>query len=178
ATLKDVNVLTIVNASGGSNPKLFGINMEPLRKGKRDAAAFSASEIAAVRDWVMGGGSLLLIADHYPFGSASSSLASAFGVTMHCGYVNVPDAFAGEGDSSTVNFTRASALLGDHAITRGLNRVMSFTGQSLDAPNGVVLLKLPAGATEDVPPPPDFKSVTAGSAQGVALEYGRGRVVV
>src|SRR5205823_2764851 len=89
AILKDVNVLTIVNASGGSNPNLFGINMEPLRKGKRDAAAFNANEIAAVRDWVMGGGSLLLIADHYPFGSASSSMASAFGVTMHCGYVNV-----------------------------------------------------------------------------------------
>ena len=34
----------------------------------------------AVRDWVKGGGSLLLIADHMPFPGAAGTLASAFGV--------------------------------------------------------------------------------------------------
>jgi hypothetical protein len=38
-TLRAANVLVIVNADGGTNPKLFGINLEPLRKGVRGSPA-------------------------------------------------------------------------------------------------------------------------------------------
>ena len=49
--------------------------------------AFTDAECDAVRDWVRAGGSLLLIADHAPFGAAAFGLASRFGVTMGKGYV-------------------------------------------------------------------------------------------
>lgn len=177
-SLRDVAVLAIVNASGGSNPKLFGFNLVPLRKGRRDAPAFITSEVDAIRSWVNDGGSLLLVADHYPFGAASSSLAAAFGVTMHCGFTEVPEAFSAPEDRGTIRFTRANALLGSHEITSGVEQVLSFTGQSLDSSVGTPLLKLPHDSIEYVPPPPDFAKSKAGSAQGFAIEYGRGRVVI
>jgi hypothetical protein len=181
-SLQGATILVCVNAAGGSNPKLFGINLEPLRKGHREANAFSPGEIEAVRAWVERGGSLFLIADHYPFGTASQELAKAFGVTMHGGFAGVPAQYAKGSDPSTIHFT--SALLGAHPIVRGRNAseqirtVVSFTGQSLDATSGTAILRLPAGSTEDVPPPPVFKPQPAGAAQAVAIEYGRGRIVV
>jgi hypothetical protein len=183
ASLAGVDVLVIVNAAGGSNPKLFGFNLVPLRKGNREAPAFTADEIATVRRWVEGGGSLLLIADHYPFGSAASPLASAFGVTMHCGFAEARE-YADPRDAGSIAFSRGNALLPDSPIANGrgqserIEKVVSFTGQSFDAPNSIALLALPPTAVEFVPPAPDFKKQPAGPLQGAALTVGRGRVVV
>jgi len=183
ASLAGVDVLVIVNAAGGSNPKLFGFNLVPLRKGNREAPAFTADEIQTVRRWVEGGGSLLFVADHYPFGSAASGLASAFGVTMHCGFAEAR-AYADPRDSGSIAFTRANALLPASVIAGGrgpserIERVLTFTGQSFDAPDGIPLLALPPAAVEFVPPAPDFKKQPAGPLQGAALTFGRGRVVV
>lgn len=181
--LQGVDLLVVVNASGGSNPQVFGINLPFLRKGERDAPAFTANEIETVAAWVQGGGSLLLVADHYPFGESARNLAAAFGVTMRGGFVEVPDQLI-QSNPSTIEFYRANGLLMHHPITNGrsvaerVDIVMSFTGQSLDADSADVLLKLPGSAKEFVPPPPNFTEQPAGSAQGLALEFGRGRVVV
>lgn len=182
--LNGVDVLVIVNAAGGSNPKLFGINLVPLRKGEREGPAFTEMEVQAVRTWVEGGGSLLLIADHYPFGTAAAPLAAALGVTMGGGYAEVEDQYPGQNDPGAIRYSRQNGLLAEHPLTRGrspeerVDLVMSFTGQSLDGAEVTPILKLPASAVEYVPPPPDFKPQAAGKAQAVALEYGRGRVVV
>ena len=183
-TFQGVAVLVIVNAAGGSNPKLFGFNLVPLRKGQRDAPAFTAAEIEAVRQWVSSGGALLLVADHYPFGPSASNLAAAFGVTMHGGFAEVPVQYRGKEDAGSIEFSRSNGLLADLPITNGrsaserVDRVLSFTGQSLDAPNGIELLKLPASAVEYVPPPPQFEKQLAGKTQAAVVEYGKGRVVV
>ena len=55
-----------------------------------DAPAFTAPEIAALHDWVAGGGALLLVTDHWPFGAAAESLGRAFGVEMGKGLVEDP----------------------------------------------------------------------------------------
>lgn len=181
--LQGTDILVIVNASGGSNPQVFGINLPFLRKGERDAPAFTADEIATVAAWVQDGGSLLLVADHYPFGESARSLAAAFGVTMRGGFVEVPDQYF-QSNPSTIEFYRANGLLLHHPITTGrdvserVDIVMSFTGQSLDADSGQVFLKLPASAKEFVPPPPNFTEQPAGNGQGFAIEFGRGRLVV
>lgn len=181
--LQGVDLLVVVNAAGGSNPQLFGINLPFLRKGERDAPAFTPEEIATVAAWVRNGGSLLLIADHYPFGESSRSLAAAFGVTMHGGFVEVPEPRL-QSNPSTIEFYRANGLLLDHPINNGRSLpervvvVMAFTGQSLDADSGDVFLKLPASAKEFVPPPPNFAEQVAGDGLGFALAFGRGRVVV
>ena len=49
--------------------------------------AFTDAECDAVRDWVKEGGSLLLITDHAPMGSAAQCLAKRFGVNMSKGHV-------------------------------------------------------------------------------------------
>ena len=53
----------------------------------RDIGAFTEEECKVVNNWVKGGGSLLLIADHHPFGLTNKNLAKTFGVEMGCGAV-------------------------------------------------------------------------------------------
>jgi hypothetical protein len=144
-------------------------------------SAFSEAECDAVRDWVQEGGSLLLITDHAPFGSAAQALANRFGVDMSKGYTSDPS--NSEGGETSLVFTRKNNLLGDHAIMKGrddserINRIQTFTGQSLKGPAGsVAILKLGDTAV-DAGDDGNPKSA-AGRAQGIAFPFGKGRVVV
>ena len=69
--LKQGNILVIANALNKRNDNYW---VPPY------PSAFTDEEIKAVHDWVQGGGSLLLIADHLPWPAAADKLASAFGV--------------------------------------------------------------------------------------------------
>jgi hypothetical protein len=174
-TLKGHDLLIIANALGA-----------PLM-GVPDAGkpAFTDVECDAVRDWVRGGGALLLIADHAPMGSAAEDLAKRFGVDMSKGYTADESNHEESRDATWLVYSRDNKLLTDHPITRGrdaaerINRVVTFTGQSLKGPEGsVAVLKLADTAIDLTPP--DFKQrvSAAGRAQAVALRFGRGRVVV
>lgn len=178
--LTGVSVLVVANAAGAPKPQLFGINLPVSTDRKRSDPAFSPAEIEAVRTWVENGGSLLLVADHAPFGAAASGLAAAFGVRMHAGFVEVPGEV-----SDPLLFSTENGRLGEHPILRGsgpgteVRRVMTFTGQSLDGPPGsTVLLRLPDTAVEAVPRGDALVEERAGEAQGLALERGKGRVAV
>ena len=122
--------------------------------------AFSDAECDAVRDWVKGGGALLLIADHAPMGAANQILARRFDVDMRSSYTNDSANHDKEtGSNSFLVYTRDNGLLIDHPITKGrdvserINSVMTFTGQSLKGPSGsVAFLKL-ADTAKDVPAP-------------------------
>ena len=179
-SLDAVEVLVIVNASGAPKPQFLGVNLPVSTSKERGDPAFTAEEIQVVRAWVEQGGSLLLIADHAPFGAASEALAAAFGVKMHKGFVEVPDEL-----SDPLLFSQDNHRLGDHPILSGegpetaVRRVMTFTGQSLDGPaQASVLLRLPASALEYVPTGAGLKPQPAGRAQGLAFDWGKGRVVV
>jgi hypothetical protein len=151
-------------------------------------SAFLPAEIEAVKAWVAAGGSLLLIADHSPFGAAAGELAAAFGVRMLDGHVRDAEHQAAELPGEFfLEFTAANGGLGDHPIVRGrqaeerLQRVVTFGGQALQAPAGsAVLLRLGARAESVASPNDPASAVTAvgGLAQGLALEHGAGRVVV
>ena len=85
ASLDASDVLVIANAAGALKHQFFGVNI-PLPAGSdgdRNAPAFTTDEIKSVYSWVQNGGSLLLIADHAPFGAAAAGLAEAFGVKMY-----------------------------------------------------------------------------------------------
>ncbi|HKC62799.1 MAG TPA: hypothetical protein VKB86_04145 [Pyrinomonadaceae bacterium] len=204
-TLEGYDVLVIVNALGAE------------KQADDNAAnpAFTDEECDAVRDWVRAGGSLLLIADHAPFGAAAENLAKRFGVDMSKGHtidVNNYDQENGNNNRSFLVFSRDNKLLINHPITEGrdsterINRVVTFTGQSLKGPEGsVAFLKLSDTAQDQQPPSKDSKLVTldrlpngqplppgvtvqgrmpgptvsaAGRAQGIAFAFGKGRVVV
>jgi len=178
--LDGARVLVIANASGSPKTQIFGINIPIPTDKKRSDPAFTSAEIAAVRSWVERGGSLLLIADHAPFGQAAADLGAALGVTMHKGFAEVPDEV-----SDPLLFSTANGRLGDHPIVNGdrpgtaVKRVMTYTGQSLDGSAGAtVLLRLPSTAVEAVPGNDTLVERPAGPAQGLALSYGKGRVVV
>jgi hypothetical protein len=150
-------------------------------------SAFTEEEIAAVGEWVRAGGSLLLIADHAPYGSAAAALARRVGVDMSQGATTDPANHDQEsGNRGFIIFTRGSGRLADHAITRGrdgserLNSVMSFTGQSLKGPEGSVSLLSLADTALDgrAGAPPEARTSAAGRSQAVVFPLGRGRVAV
>lgn len=185
AALAGTGVLVIANAG---SPNAAEDAVKP---------AFDEAECDAVAEWVRGGGSLLLIADHAPFGVAAQNLARRLRVSMGQGWAF--DRGDGPGKiTSQLEFSRENGLLGDHAILRGrdateaISKVKSFTGQSLVAPEGAtVLLKLsptareaPSRAALDASAEaaktggPGASVPVGGRAQGLAMTFGKGRAVV
>ncbi len=141
-------------------------------------SAFTESECDSVQNWVKAGGSLLLITDHEPFGSASEDLGKRFGVEMSLLVAGDPANETNEG----LLFSREKNQLGDHPIMMGRNkseqvdRVLTFTGQSLKGPaESVALLKFANTARHEGS---GGSTSAAGRNQGLALKYGKGRVVV
>jgi len=173
-TLNSAKVLVIANALGAEEDDDEGA----------DKSAFTDEEIQAVQDWVKGGGALLLIADHAPFGGAASTLASRFGVEMSKGYTFDPKNSVA-GNPSQLIFSRENKLLPNHPITDGrdekerLNLLRSFTGQSLKGPDGSTAILLLSDTAFDRPAYDSKDSVSAaGRAQAIALKFGKGRVLV
>jgi hypothetical protein len=172
-SLKTFRVLVIANALGA----------EDMDEDGADQPAFTEEEADAVRDWVRGGGSLLLIADHAPFGAAAESLAKRFNVAMSKGWVRDPDHTQPGGRA--LIFSRENKLLLDHPITQGrdqterIDRVQTFTGQALKGDEGAMsFLKLGEQA-KDSPDPMSEQGVSvAGQSQGLAIKFGKGRVVM
>lgn len=186
AALEGVSVLVLALAQGSNDTN--------------DDAAYSEAEAAVVETWVRGGGSLLLVTDHWPYGPAVSSLALHFGVATGNGLVQDPTHHDPERGDSHLVFSVENQLLRDHPITRGrsveerLRRVLTFTGQSLRGPvDAVPFLLLSDAATERPPGPARVErnggdvrvnmeygapAAAAGRAQGLALEAQAGRLVV
>jgi len=175
-TLDTFKILIIANALGAEDVDDEGA----------DHSAFTDEECDAVRDWVRSGGALLLIADNAPFGGAAENLAKRFGVEMSKGFTRDPTHTVAEANNpGFILFSRENGLLLDHPITAGrddsekINRVLTFTGQSLKGPEGsTAFLKLSDGAVDEVPPEPLKDVSAAGRAQGIAIKFGKGRVVV
>jgi hypothetical protein len=165
------SILVIANARGA------------LRGVEVSRAAFTQEECVAVRTWVQQGGGLLLIADHPPYGSAAAALASQFDVHMSQGTTLDRALGNRQGMTNQLVFTREDGALGDHPITLGrdaaerIDRVQTFTGQSLRGPKGAFsFLRLSDQASDRLQ---GKETVSAkGRSQGVALEFGQGRVVV
>lgn len=186
ASLQGYGVLVIANALGPNE--------------SNDAPAFSEAEADAVRDWVEAGGSLLLISDHAPTGAAVEHLAKRFGVEMTKGMAEDLKNYDRETrDTSRIVFSQENGLVVDHPITRGrdaaekINKVMSFTGQSLkSSQSGAAFLKLADSAVYRPATTKVEKSgsdsrvvitygdpiMAAGHSQAVALQFGKGRVVI
>lgn len=184
-----IDVLVIANALSAN-----------ASQANQNLAAFTDEECDAVRDWVREGGSLLLISDHAPFGGAAENLGKRFGVEMGKGWAFDRVAGNGQGVTTQLTFSRENGLLGTHPILLGRNAaeqvktVRSFTGQSLSVPSSaIVLLKL-SQTTREAPttnemnqeeaairagqPFGTHSSSAAGRAQGLAMTFGKGRLVV
>jgi len=153
AALADVGLLVIANADAESG------------------SAFSEEEIAAVRQYVESGGSLLLIADHMPYPLAVQDLAAAFGAE----WLNVYSDNTHDG-----RVTRRSGDLVDDPITGDVTRIRTFGGSCFIAPNMRPLLV--AGETWSLQTEsedgdgPSPKSPANGCFIGAVAEVGEGRI--
>jgi hypothetical protein len=176
AALASARVLVIANALAERNLEAWHLPVSP---------AFDTSEVRIVEGWVRAGGSLLLVADHMPFGGAAEDLAAAFGVLLSNGFAQ--DA------AGRMNFMlrRGDGLLHAHPVTDGrdpgerVDSVMVLTGEAFRASvpvdtllvmgRGSVVL-LPEVAWQFSPLTPQIRA--DGMLVGAALTHGRGRVVV
>lgn len=191
-TLKGVHVLIISNATASDATD------------DASGPAFTDAECDVIRDWVRAGGSLLLIADHTPYGSAAENLGKRFNVEMGKGFVF--DFANSEGVPLVIVFSRENGLLGRHTLLEGrlpserIQRIVAFTGQSLSVPHGAVALMRLGETAHESPSGPELQAAlptdsqgqiirkdenikahsrpVAGRAQGIAMKFGKGRVVV
>ena len=149
-------------------------------------SAFDSAEIATVRNWVDGGGSLWLIADHMPFPGAAGLLAAEFGILMGNGFALDAGTLDGR-----ICFTRSAGTLAEHSITQGRNpseridSVTAFTGQAFrleGAGEGLmtlghdVVLLMPEVAWQFSKLTPSMSA--SRMLQGAVLRFGKGRVAV
>jgi len=183
--LEGYHILVIANALGAESIKSREWSGGWITNGSKPA--FSVEECDAVHGWVQRGGSLLLIADHRPFGGAADALARRFGVEMSKGYAwddkNSPKEFNNPG---VIVYTWENGLLIDHPITQGrdtterINRIITFVGQSLKGPKSSAAFLELAGTAIDRENLQDSAKImsAAGRSQGLALEYNKGRVIV
>jgi hypothetical protein len=175
-TLAAVKILVISNALAERNAEDWSLP---------NPSAFSDAEIAAVRDWVYAGGSLLLIADHMPMAGAAGKMGAAFGIRWNNGFAMI------ENQRGPLVFKRETGAVAAHPITDGrtpeerIDTVTTFTGsafqgdeatQSLLIFQGPVVSLMPSTAWElkaDTPRQP-----VAGWLQGAVRICGRGRIAV
>lgn len=159
-----------------------------------DTSAFTDLECYALRSWIRQGGSLLLITDHMPMSKLAQSLADKLGVSFTIGTVMDSLQFEPEFESSHLVFTRENKLLADNEFTKGINKVVSFTGQGVKGPAGSIpILLLSPTAYHELIELADFKKTetginvkikrfgfasAAGYSQATAFKLGKGRVIV
>lgn len=182
--LKEIGVLVIANAM----PHEADDPMRAVPFGTRDIAralpsAFTQEEEITLRDWVAGGGALLLIADHAPMTGPSMSLAALFGAEFHNGNVRDTTKSSGGGDL----FRRSDGTLRAHVITDGrvdasrVDSVMTYLGQAFQgsaeiepllvlSESMVLTTSSPDGDTRRIP--------VGGWMQAGVLEFERGRVAL
>lgn len=181
-SLNDVELLIIANA----------LSIDKTEGG--ETSAFLVEEIQILVDWIEKGGSLLLIADHDPFGRPSSDLAKALGVEMSSVWTVDTLRINKQIDRNTwLEYSRENGGLGQHSILQGekpeyaINSVITFTGQSLSYDSTwTSILQLSASAqnyytrsdasTASIDPTTFFP--VPGQSQLIACEYGAGRIVI
>lgn len=148
-------------------------------------SAFTEQEIDVVKNWVAGGGSLFLIADHMPMAGAAKTLAAAFEFKFTDGFV-----FHNSKNGPAL-FKKDDGSLTESIITKGRNdtetvkQIATFTGQGFEIPKDAqpILVfdenyvnKLPDTAWVFTK---DTKTINMkGWSQGAYKAHGKGKIVV
>ena len=177
-SLEGVNILVISNALNKRNDDDWSLPTP---------SAFEPDEIAAVRAWIEGGGSLFLIADHMPFAGAATDLGRALGFEFSNGYARAGNRAEGR----VADIFDAANGLKEGPVTRGrsdeekVTQVATFTGSAFKPPKDATSIlvfgakavsletKQAPGITEGAPEVP-----IDGWCQGAIVRIGTGRVAV
>ena len=179
-TLDDVQILVIANPYRKDFGQ-FSIMQPP--------SAYQVEEIATIRNWVIDGGRLLLIADHAPFAGGAAALAESFGYTYFNGYV-LADTLSTRG-SGEIAYDEFAGLNIKHPIinqasaTQKIEKFVIFTGSAfiappeakpvLTIPGGYIALMTQSVRSADSNTP---RIDVSGLSQGATLELGKGKLAV
>lgn len=143
-----------------------------------DQSAFDVEEIESIMKWVREGGSLLLMSDHGPQARAASKLLQAFKISGSIESVNFPKGMLSIFSDARIFTLQGRDLNETSPIVLGRNfservkKLHYFRGQALKGPSTADLfLRVPTGS-KVAGKTNEFKSL------GLALRFGRGRVVV
>jgi hypothetical protein len=176
-SLKAGKILVIANALSERNQTNWSPPWDP---------GFTDEEVAAVREWVKGGGALMLMVDHLPMPAIADKLALAFGIRFSNGYALDPNA------RGPMVFKLSDGLLKDHPITRGrsvderVDSVATFTGSAFRIDKGGVPLLVFGPKIVSYLLSTFGEQITAetphipvgGWCQGAVMRVGKGRVAV
>jgi hypothetical protein len=197
-SLNECDIVVISNATGEANAE---------DRAYPHGSAFTRAEVTALLDWLLAGGSLLLIVDHAPWPGANGDLGVLLGAHMLDGYVGM-EVF-GELDEEALSWAAElygisidrmlesfgePGSLAEHAIVRGRNTdeavtsVTTFTGHAFYPSSQMepLLVLSPdawggAPLNMNLPEAPSETMPTfpvGGWLQGGALRVGQGRAVV
>lgn len=180
--LQNIDLLIIANAAA------------PEQKGGEKTSAFSESEIHVLTEWIQNGGSLLLIADHDPFGSAASELAKVLGVGMESVWtVDTLRVDQEIGKNTWLEYNQENNGLGQHSILQAespesaIKQVITFTGQSLSFDSTWTSILQLSNSAQNYYTRADASIASVdtstyfsvpGQSQLIARKYGEGRIVI
>jgi hypothetical protein len=174
--LHTTDILVIANALHASNVDRWELPVAP---------AFSAEETGLLTSWVENGGSLLLIADHFPFPGAIVDLAANFGFRLFNGFAIRADVAAEDVFDLDLGSLRPHKQITGADLKTPVTQIAAFTGSAFEAPTEaqplMVLGKdyelwLTSRAWEfraDTP-----RRSANGLLQGATHSHGKGRVAV
>jgi hypothetical protein len=146
--LAGIRVLVLANAR----------NLKAILGGDISKPAFTDHECDVLAAWVSAGVSLLLIADHAPFGNAADGLARRFGVSMGKGWVF--DREPTGGITTQLDFSRHPIISGRNH-SENVQTVRAFTGQSLTVPTGATILMTLRSTARNAATPDDMDAEDA-----------------
>lgn len=141
----------------------------------RGAQAYTAAEVQAINDWVLDGGSLMLIADAY-YSQYIVDLAASFGLTFYHGFVtDANGGLTGKHYFSDGTLPASPVQVGRQDHER-IDSVKTYWGTAFDAPFvATPVLEFPQGAKiifeEDT-------ILAAGKHRGAIMPHGSGRLAV
>jgi hypothetical protein len=162
ASLAKSDVLVIADPLNPKDP--------PKAPKYQSTSAFTPQEIAAISDWVKGGGALLMIADHPPYAGSLRALAESFGFDI--------EMYAAQRVPKEEFFSFANGGLVDGPLTRGLPQIQTFYGAAFTAPAAATpLLRFDSSWTMLVTDKPS-RPMTGSDLRGATLAVGKGRVVL
>lgn len=150
--------ITAEGLAGVQFVALTGINGAP-----------SADEVAALVEWVEGGGALLLNGDIYSSDRFGSFAATEFGIEFASSAVSDPTNNDGERPTAVIVH-----VFGDHPVAEGVSEFVFFLGVSMRVRGGAVAVAL---TDDDSTPAGAALLATSVKAEGRVLAIGDGNAI-